>query len=119
MRIPLLSDYRIGVLLSVIVALVEARLLAGGAVWGQWLGLGWFILYAIYCVQNFLVCREVHCAITGPGFLLAALLAALRLGGIATYDPMFPWTIFAAAAVCGKCVEYLYERRHGSTFLQR
>ena len=119
MRISLLSDYRIGVLLSVIVALVEARLLASGAVWGQWLGLAWFILYGIYCVQNFLACREVHCAITGPGFLLAALLAVLRLLGIANYDPMFPWTVFAVAALGGKVVEFLYERRHGSSFLRR
>ncbi|MGH3182820.1 MAG: hypothetical protein ACRDOH_17075 [Streptosporangiaceae bacterium] len=28
----------------------------------------------VYCLLNFLRCRETHCAVTGPGFLLTAVL---------------------------------------------
>ena len=42
----------------------------------------------VYCLLNFLRCRETHCAVTGPGFLLTA-----ALGFAATLVPgsALPW----------------------------
>ena len=61
---------------------------AGGAVGGR-AGLAiastYGIVIGVYCLLNFLRCRETHCAVTGPGFLLAAALgfaAALVPGSV-------------------------------------
>jgi len=54
-----------------------ASFAAGGAVGGR-AGLAIASAYVtaigVYCLLNFLRCRETHCAVTGPGFLLAAAL---------------------------------------------
>lgn len=119
MRIALLHDYRFSIGISFILAVVDARSVANGATWGEWLAFSWFALYGIYCIQNFLSCREVHCGITGPGFTIAAVLALLHLRGVGTYDPLLPWSVFAAAAIVGRIVEYAHEKRHGTTFVSR
>ena len=119
MRIPLLHSLWFSIGGSVAIATLDARANASGALWGQWLAFGWFMMYGVYCVQNFLTCREVHCAVTGPGFLAAAIVALVRLAGIGKLDPMLPWDIFVATAVIGWLVEFGYEKRHGTTFLPR
>ena len=49
----------------------------------------WVMVAGMYCLANFRHCRETHCAVTGPGWTLAALLgfaAALAPGtGLAWY----------------------------------
>jgi hypothetical protein len=86
--------------------------------WGDWLATALFGFYAIYCAQNFVRCREVHCAITAPGFLAAAALMALRLTGVGHYDYGLPWLVFVASAGVGFCIEWIYESRTGSSFLK-
>jgi hypothetical protein len=66
-----------------------------------------FLGYSMYCVQNFLRCREIHCAVTGPGFLIAALLETLRLFGVAI-QPSWPWAVFVGSYVVGMTVEYAF-----------
>jgi hypothetical protein len=80
-------------------------------VWGDWLAMALFGFYAIYCTQNFVRCREVHCAITAPGFLAAAVLMALRLTSVGHYDYGLPWLVFVASAAAGFCIEWIYESR--------
>lgn len=58
------------------VAIAVASFAAGAAVGGRG-GLAIASVYVTvvgtYCLLNFLQCREAHCGVTGPGFLLAAL----------------------------------------------
>jgi hypothetical protein len=59
------------------VLVAVAAFAAGGAVGGR-AGLAIASTYVTaigaYCLLNFLRCRETHCAVTGPGFLLTAAL---------------------------------------------
>lgn len=59
------------------VLVAVASFAAGGAVGGR-AGLAIASTYVTgigaYCLLNFLRCREIHCAVTGPGFLLTAAL---------------------------------------------
>lgn len=43
----------------------------------------WVAIAGLYCLANFWRCRATHCAVTGPGWTLAALLgfAAARAAG--------------------------------------
>ncbi|HEY9086091.1 MAG TPA: hypothetical protein VIN40_09205 [Candidatus Tyrphobacter sp.] len=119
MRIPLLHNRWFVVILAVTVSAADAYANAHHQSWGDWLATGLFGAYAAYCAQNFLHCREIHCAITAPGFLAAAALMALQATGIAHYGYGLPWLVFVASACAGYCVEWLYERRTGSVFLER
>ena len=50
---------------------------AAGAIGGRGglaLASGYLAFLGSYCLLNFRQCRETHCAITGPGWTLAALL---------------------------------------------
>jgi len=87
--------------------------------WGDWLATALFAGYAIYCAWNFMSCREVHCAITAPGFLAATVLMLLRIAGIAHYEYGLPWLVFVASACAGYCVQWVYRSRTGSIFLKR
>ncbi len=86
--------------------------------WGDWLATALFGFYAVYCAQNFVRCREIHCAITAPGFLAAAVLMVLRLMSAGHYDYGAPWLVFVASAGVGYCIEWIYESRTGSSFLK-
>jgi hypothetical protein len=59
------------------VLVAVASFAAGGAVGGR-AGLAiastYVTVIGVYCLLNFLSCRETHCAVTGPGFLLTAAL---------------------------------------------
>jgi hypothetical protein len=77
-----------------------------------------FLGYAIYCAQNFLRCGEAHCAITGPGFFVAAALAALRAIGV-SINPELPWIVFVGSYVLGMLVEAALKARTGSRFFKR
>jgi hypothetical protein len=119
MRISLLHDLRFAIALSVIVSVLDNNVARRGAVWGDWLAFLLFAFYGIYCVQNFLSCREVHCSITGPGFVSAALLVLLRLSGYGHYETWLPWNVFVLSWVVGLVAEYFYEKRTGTVFMRR
>ncbi len=36
----------------------------------------WVAIAGTYCLANFWHCRETHCAVTGPGWTLAAVLGS-------------------------------------------
>lgn len=108
----------LAVALAVAVSAADGYANGKGAAWGDWLALGLFTYYAAYCVANFVRCREVHCAITAPGFAVAALLMLLRAVGIAHYGYSLAWIVFAASACAGYCVQRLYKGKTGSIFLR-
>lgn len=120
MRIPLLHDCRFAVAATGVTVFLDAYATAHGhEFWGDLLAAAWFIAYGLYCTQNFLGCREVHCGITGPGFLIAAILMLLRLTGVQAYGFGLPWNVFGAAALIGYFAESWYKTRSGTTFLSR
>jgi hypothetical protein len=58
------------------------------------------------CVGNALHCRRVHCAFTGPLYLLAAALFAGRLAGLAV-----PSALIVALAAVGSVIAFIPEWR--------
>lgn len=68
------------------VAVTVAAFAAGMAVGGRGglaIASAWVMVTGMYCLANFSHCREAHCAVTGPGWTLAATLglaAALTPG---------------------------------------
>ncbi|SRR6266568_5727300 len=75
-----------------------------------------FGLYGLYGMQNYLGCREYHCLVTGPGFLLAALLMLLRVTGIFDHGYGLPYAVFGLSALIGHSLEWRYWKRTGSRF---
>jgi|SRR5579884_879592 len=116
MKMALSVHRRLAVLLTALVAVADGYANSHHQAWGDWLAAALFAYMSAYCTQNFLRCREVHCAITAPGFLAAAVLMLLRLAGVMTYGYGIPWAVFVVSACCGYCVQELYQRRTGSIF---
>ncbi len=84
--------------------------------WGDALALVYFTAYGLYCLQNYVGCREYHCAVTGPGFLLAAGLLLVRDTSLFDHGIGVPYLVFFAAALLGHVLEWRYWKRTGSHF---
>ena len=103
----------------VAVSLVAGYANARGYFWSDWLVFYLFVGYAAYCAWNFTRCREVHCAITAPGFWIAAALVLPRLIKLAHYPMTLPWAVFVGSACLGYCIQSLYKNRTGSFYFNR
>jgi hypothetical protein len=98
---------------------------AGGAVGGR-AGLAiasvWVAIAGTYCLANFWHCRETHCAVTGPGWTLAALLgfvAALAPGtGLSWYRVSAAAVVFVVVFAAGYGLEWLVAARTGRRALE-
>jgi hypothetical protein len=98
----------------------------GGAVAGR-VGLAiasvWVAIAGTYCLANFWHCRETHCAVTGPGWTLAAVLgfaAALAPGtGLAWYRVNAAAVVFVVVLAAGFGLEWLVASRTGRRALGR
>jgi hypothetical protein len=81
----------------------------------------WAAIAGTYCLANFWHCRETHCAVTGPGWTLAAALgfaAALTPGaGLAWYRVNVATIVFVVILAAGYGVEYLVAARTGRRVL--
>lgn len=119
MRVAGLQSGWSNVAIVVAVSAIDGYANARQQRWADWPALGLFACYAGYCIQNFVRCREVHCAVTAPGFLTAAALMLLRITGSTHYEYGFPWIVFVASACVGYCVQWVYKSRTGSIFLKR
>jgi FtsH-binding integral membrane protein len=108
----LLSNLWFALALFVALSAIDGFANAHRQSWGDWLAAAFFALYGGYCVQNFIRCREVHCAVTGPGFLIAALLMLLRVAGVGHYEYTLPWIVVVASACTGYCVQWALHRSH-------
>jgi hypothetical protein len=84
---------------------------------------GWMAIAGTYCLANFWHCRETHCAVTGPGWTLAAVLgfaAALAPGaGLAWYRVNAAVAVFVVVLAAGFGLEWLLASRTGRRTLGR
>lgn len=83
---------------------------------GDIVALMYFGLYGLYCLQNYLGCREYHSMITGPGFILAAALMLLRVTGLFDHGFGIPYIVFGLAAVIGHGLKWRYRKHTRSRF---
>lgn len=68
------------------------------------------LIYAAFggaCLVTWRRCRTAHCAITGPGFLIIALVLALGELGAWRVTAQFVWMAFAATIGAGLLFELL------------
>src|SRR5260370_40023157 len=84
---------------------------------------GYLAFLGTYCLLNFRQCRETHCAITGPGWTLAALLG---LAAVAAPGPALSWygvtgASIAAITICtlGYGLEWRVAARTGRRALRK
>jgi hypothetical protein len=100
---------------------------AGGAAVGGRAGVAiasvWVAIAGLYCLANFWDCRETHCAVTGPGWTLAAVFgfaAALAPGtGLAWYRVTAAAVVFVVVLAAGFGLEWLVAARTGRRTLGR
>lgn len=72
--------------------------------WGPLLAAVGFAVAGVLCVGNTMRCQRTHCAITGPVYLVAALLFLARAGGVGV-----PASVIVALAVVGTIVAFIPE----------
>jgi hypothetical protein len=82
----------------------------------------WVAIAGTYCLANFWHCREAHCAVTGPGWILAAVLgfaAALAPGaGLSWYRVNVETMVFVVILAAGYGLEYVVAARTGRRALE-
>ena len=108
------------------VVVTVAFFAAGSAVAGR-AGLAiasvWVAIAGTYCLANFWHCREAHCAVTGPGWTLAAVLgfaAAVAPGtGLSWYRVNAATIVFVVILATGYGLEYVVAARTGRRALGR
>ncbi len=100
-----------GVLVTV--AFFAAAAAVGGRA-GVAIASGWVVVAGTYCMANFWHCRETHCAVTGPGWTLAAVLGfAAALAGLSWYRVNVETIVFVVILAAGYGLEYLVAARTG------
>jgi hypothetical protein len=100
----------------VTVALFAAAAAVGGR-GGVAIASAWVAVAGCYCLANFWHCREAHCAVTGPGWTLAAVLgfaAALApRASLAWYRVNVATIVFVVILAAGYGLEYVVAARTG------
>ena len=90
---------------------------------GVVVAVAFFAAAGSYCLANFWHCRETHCAVTGPGWTLAAVLgfaAALAPGtALSWYRVNVETMVFVVILAAGYGLEYLVAARTGRRVLGR
>jgi len=105
---------------------VTVAFFAAGAAVGGRAGLAiasvWVAIAGTYCLANFWHCRETHCAVTGPGWTLAAVLgfaAVLAPGaGLSWYRVNTATAVFVVVLAAGYGLEWLVTARTGRRALE-
>ena len=100
----------------VTVAFFAAAAAVGGR-GGVAIASAWVAVAGSYCLANFWHCRETHCAVTGPGWALAAVLgfaAALAPGAsLSWYRVNVETMVFVVILAAGYGLEYVMATRTG------
>jgi hypothetical protein len=100
----------------VTVAFFAAAAVVGGRA-GVAIASAWVAVAGAYCLANFWHCRETHCAVTGPGWALAAVLgfaAALAPGAsLSWYGVRVEALVFVVILAAGYGFECLVAARTG------
>jgi hypothetical protein len=100
---------------------VPVAFFAAGAAVGGRAGVAiasvWVAVAGTYCLANFWHCRETHCAVTGPGWTLAALLgfaaAATPGTSLSWYRVTAQAVVFVVVLGAGYGLEHLVAARTG------
>jgi hypothetical protein len=96
-------------LIGFLLYLLQTPVVVWGGLWAL------FFLYAgSYCVRNFLHCRETHCAITGPGWILIGIVAVFGIIDL-VHIPQWAllWVAYLLVAGVGFGLQWLVARRTG------
>src|SRR5260370_32844630 len=96
------------------IAIAVAVFSAAGALGGRGglaLASGYLAFLGSYCLLNFRQCRETHCAITGPGWTLAALLGLATVAAPGSALSWYGVTGEGVAAITICTLGYARERR--------
>ena len=100
----------------VTMALFAAAAVVGGRA-GVAIASAWVAVAGTYCLANFWHCRETHCAVTGPGWALAAVLgfaAALApWASLSWYRVSVEAVVFVVILAAGYGLEYVMAARTG------
>jgi hypothetical protein len=100
----------------VTVAVFAAAAVVGGR-GGLAIASAWAAVAGSYCLANFRHCRETHCAVTGPGWTLAAVLgfAAVLAPGtsLSWYRVSVETMVFVVILAAGYGLEYVVAARTG------
>ena len=98
------------------VAFFAAAAVVGGQ-GGVAIASAWVAVAGSYCLANFWHCRETHCAVTGPGWTLTAMLgfaAALAPGTtLSWYRVNVETLVFVVILAAGYGLECLVAARTG------
>ena len=107
---------------AVTVAFFAAAAAVGGR-GGVAIASAWVAVAGAYCLANFWHCRETHCAVTGPGWTLAAALgfaAALAPGaGLSWYRVNVETLVFVVILAAGYGLQCVVAARTGRRALGR
>ncbi len=102
MRIPLLHARWYPILLCAIVADVNFFFYASmGTNQADYLGIAFFALYGIYCLQSLITRREVACAVSLFGSILALALMVMRETGAFDRGYIPPYLLFILFVLIG------------------
>lgn len=82
---------------------------------GWALVVGWFAAGTM-CLANFSSCGRYHCKITGPGFFVLGILAALDATGLVSLAAWVTWTALLVVLAVGFGLEYRYRSREGTCY---
>jgi hypothetical protein len=73
--------------------------------WRPYLWTAGLAAAGVLCIVNALRCGRLHCHITGPVFLIGALLAVLKANGIVSVS----WSLLGITIVFGTAIAYAPE----------
>jgi hypothetical protein len=107
------------------VAVAVASFAVAGAVGGRG-GLAVATVYVtvigVYCLLNFLHCRETHCGVTGPGWLVTALLGFTAAGvpgsALSWYRTSTEAAVYLVILAAGYALEWVVAARAGRRVLR-
>lgn len=89
-----------------------ALLLVGGA-WHRGMAWLWTVAFAVMgagCAVNAMRCGRLHCHVTGPLFLLAAIWSLLSASGVVALHPNVLMLVVIAIAVLAHLAEIPFGR---------
>lgn len=115
--VALTAPFLRGCIVFFVVGAVEAASFRLGSTAGLVLMVAYLTLHSTYCLSNFFRCREVHCIVTGSGWLMLAVIAGS--GALAGQDlRKTVWDAFLAVAIAGFALEFVWTAVRGSAALR-
>jgi hypothetical protein len=114
--IELVSPFLRGCCVFLVVGGVAVVSLRSGPEAGLAVTAAYLTVHSTYCLTNFLRCREVHCIVTGVGWLVLAAVAVW--GALAGEDiRRTVWDAFLAVTIGGFAFELVWKAIRGSNAL--